>query len=316
MDSRQLILWCVEANINLKKMFENRNTSILTSEKSLSELVEVWIRVAETVLQSSLRFWALNCLNAPDSLCVFDQFNSESRSSSDPLGENEGVIFSLETMRLVGVMIMDAGEVICCSHEGNDLINKCIDILITIGCEDIVESGLRSVVRSPYCLKDTRGLWCARLVRYSVTLTKQSKINKNGNGNKNGNKNGKGKNIDDMSDDEDEVEKEVENAAGKNSCQCEEIYYFIENIFHTHPELLVGSHVRSFYEIVLSVEMSAATSNKSTNYAFVSTVANRAIENCPYVHSFWDICEKILRLQGKHKDANHIRWRREKESNP
>ena len=80
---------------------------------------------------------------------------------------------------------------------------------------------------------------------------------------------------------------------------------------------LVGSEIHSYYEVILSIEMNAATSTssamKGTNYTFVSTVAKKAIENCPYVHSFWDICEKILRLQGNHKEANHIRWRRDKD---
>ena len=308
MNSRQLIVWCADAAKNLKRMFQSRNTSILTSEKALSEVVSIWISVAEAALQSTLRFWALSSINTLGSLSAVDP-SMVSGSNSEG-----NMKFCLETVRLVGVMVMEAGEIICCCTKGNALIYKCIDILTTVGYEVIAMKGLKSIISSAYCLKGSRGQWCARLVKFAVTLfTEEEEKGK--------------KTMEVSSDDDDDDEEEEEEKKGRviakiNNYQCESIYQFIESVLHSHPELLVDANINSYYDIVLSIEMEAATSikykikNDCKKYEFVSIVAKKAIENCPYVHSFWDRYESILRLQGNHKDANHIRWRRERESNP
>ena len=307
MDSRQLIVWCAEAAKSLKRMFQSRNTSILTSEKLLSELVSIWISVAETSLQSTLRFWALNSINAETILS--SACTNSGVSSSSP---EDSVAFALETIKMVGIMIMEASEMICCTTEADDLISRCIDVLSTVGLESIAVKGLKLIISSPYCAKGYRGHWCARFVRFSVSvLTDEEKVFENINNN------------DDDDDDDDDKEVKsvlaVTTSAGCDRHQCEEIYEFIEGIFNSHPELLVGSEIHFYYDIVLSIELTAAKKNinrnTTKNYEFVSTVAKRAIENCPHVNSFWDKCENILRLQGCHKDANHIRWRRERECN-
>lgn len=279
MDTRQLTAWCVDASKNIKKMFRCRNVGIIVSEKTSDGIVAAFIKVAETAMKSALRFWALDCVKAPE------------------LGSS----FSLETLRLAGVMVMEASEVICCTADGCDLIRYCVDVLSTVGFEGEAERGLKGLITSPYCLAGTRGEWCARLVRFAVSLSiEDSAVQSKGD------------------DDDDEEAIEVSVAAGGRKHQCEGIYLFIEHVFHTHPELLVGAQVSIFYEAVIALEMDAAAASKGkgSTYSFVSTVAKRAIENCPYVHSFWDVCERILRLQGNHKEANHIRWRRDRESNP
>ena len=309
MDSRQLIVWCAEAAKNLKRMFQSRNTSILTSEKALSELVSIWITVAETSLQSTLRFWALNTINAETVLSSVSANSGVSGSSPE-----DSVSFALETIKLVGVMVMETSEMICCTSEGDALISRCIDVLSTVGLESIAMRGLKLVISSPYCAKGSRGYWCAKLVRFTLSLlTDEEKVMK------------KISNHDDDDDDDDDEEERKESvvavatSAGTSRHQCEDIYGFIEEIFHAHPELLVGSEIHFYYDIILSIELNAAKRNTSKNtskkYEFVSTVAKRAIENCPHEHSFWDKYENILRLQGCHKDANHIRWRRERECN-
>ena len=288
MDTRQLAAWCLEAARSIKKMFRCRNVGIIVSEKASDEIVAAFIGVAETAMKSALRFWALDCVIAP--------------GSGTGSGSAKGVSHSLETVRLAGAMVMEASEVICSTVEGCELIKWCVNVLVTVGCESEAERGLKGLIKSPYCIAGSRGEWCARLVRFAVALAVEEQGSASrGNG----------------SDDDDDEEDVPVVAVSKH--QCEDIYLFIENIFHTHPELLVGAQISCFYETVISLEMdavAASTTKEGKGYAFVSTVAKRAIENCPHVHSFWDVCEKILRLQGSHKEANHIRWRRDRESKP
>ena len=67
-------------------------------------------------------------------------------------------------------------------------------------------------------------------------------------------------------------------------------------------------------EVTVS-EVSTLVLNGSTS-AFVEknfaiTVAEKAVEDCPTDEYFWEIYEELVRENGDHKKANHIRWRRD-----
>lgn len=286
MDTRQLVAWCVSATADLKAMFQSKSTSIRTSEKALGEIVAAWIEVAEAAVKSALRSWALS------SIAAVSTVGEESHS------------FALETLRLSGAMVMGASGLICSTSDGNDCLHRTAEVLLSAGFDDVVSTGLKRVVSSPHCLRGTRGPWCAQLVKLSVTLDREVQ----------GKSQHSQMDITENSDDDDDDDVRQIEASGQAAVpsQCEVTYRFIEGVFNSQPELLVGAEIQSMYDVVLSIGMKAASRDK--NYTFVRAVADRAIEICPTVLSFWDTCEGILRTLGKHQEASHIRWRRDRES--
>jgi hypothetical protein len=279
MDIRQLIAWCVTATSDMADMFRSRSTSIRTSEKALGDIIAAWIEVAEAAVKGALRSWALSSISTE---------GKEDNSSA------------LETVRLAGEMVMGASALISSTIDGCDCLHRTAEVLLSAGFSGVVSKGLKNIVSSPHCLKGRRGLWCAQLVKLSVTL--DSEVDR--------------KAQEAAADSEDDNEDDIRqsNTSGSSAAQsrCEVIYRFIEGVFNSQPELLVGAEIQSMYDVVLSIGMKAASSDR--NYAFVRAVADRAIENCPTVLAFWDTCEGILRSQGKHQEASHIRWRRDRES--
>jgi hypothetical protein len=280
MDTRQLIAWCVTAAADMADMFKRKSTSIRTSEKALGEIIAAWIEVAEAAVKGALRSWAL--------------------SSIATEGKEEDHSTSLETVRLAGEMVMGASALISSTSDGCDCLHRTAEVLLSAGFSSVVSKGLKSIVSSPHCLKGMRGLWCTQLVKLSVTLDNDVE-----------------KKIQDIAadsedeDDEGDIRRSDASGLSAKQSRCEVIYHFIEGVFNSQPELLVGAEIQSMYDVVLSIGMKAATSDK--NYSFVRAVADRAIENCPSVIAFWDTCEGILRSQGKHQEASHIRWRRDRE---
>lgn len=281
MDTRQLVAWCVKATADMADMFKSKSTSIRTSEKALGEIIAAWIEVAEAAVKAALRSWALSSLSTE--------------------GSEEGHSSALETVRLAGEMVMGASALISSTSDGCDCLHRTAEVLLSAGFSSAVSRGLKSVVSSPHCLKGTRGLWCAQLVKLSVTLDNE---------------------VDGQTvkiaaadcEEDDDGDIILNTASGPRAVQsrCEVIYHFIEGVFNSQPELLVGAEIQSMYDVVLSIGMKAASSDG--NYTFVRAVSHRAIENCPTVLAFWDACEGILRSLGKHQEASHIRWRRDRES--
>jgi hypothetical protein len=236
------------------------------------------VEVANAALVSSVRSWAL-CCALPHT------------DSTDTLSMS----YATETLRQAGVMVAAASPLICSTSSGSDFLQRSFEVLASAGFESLVEQSLRSIVSSPHCSKGTRGTWCAQLVSQCDDDAKVSSQQL----------------IDDDSD-SDSVAPEVH---GRRKFMSEEVYRFLENIFHSKPELLVDAEVHHMYEVVLYLEMKAVSALpvKDRDYSYVRGVADRAIENCPGVPSFWETCEEISRAQGKHEEANHIRWRRGKE---
>jgi hypothetical protein len=282
MDTRQLIAWCVTATADMADMFKSKSTSIRTSEKALGEIIAAWIEVAEAAVKGALRSWALS------SILTEGKIDHSS---------------ALETLRLAGEMVMGASALISSTSDGCDCLHRTAEVLLSAGFSSVVSNGLKSIVSSPHCLKGTRGLWCAQLVKLSVTLDNEV------------DRKSQETAADSEDDDEDESIRQS-SASGPSVVQsrCEVTYRFIEGVFNSQPELLVGAEIQSMYDVVLSIGMKAASCDR--NYSFVRAVAERAIENCPTVLAFWDTCEGILRSQGKHQEASHIRWRRDRESQP
>ena len=292
MDAGKLIAWCGEANNSLKALFRSRNTAIQTSERQIAESLAAWVEVGNAALVSSLRTWALSCVSsAPSSLSL-----SQTDSSLETLSH------ATETLRRAGEMVAAASPLICSTSSGSDFLQRSFEVLASAGFESMVEKSLRCIVSSPHCARGTRGSWCAQLVKFVVSqcddddkVSNQQLLH------------------DDSDSDSDSRSPELHS---KKKFMSEEVYRFLENIFHNKPELLVDAEAHHMYETVLFLEMKAVNALlvKDRDYSFVRAVANRAIENCPSVTSFWATCEEICRAQGKHDEANHIRWRRGKES--
>ena len=197
-------------------------------------------------------------------------------------------------------MVAAASPLICSTSSGLDFLQRCFEVLASAGFESLVDRALRCIVNSPHCARGTRGTWCAQLVKFAVSQCDDD-VNVS--------------NLK-LSDDDSDDEAVAPEVHSRTKFMSEEVYHFLENIFHNKPELLVDAEVHHMYETVLFLEMKAITAlpAKDRDYSFVRAVADRAVENCPGVTSFWGTCEEISRAQGKHDEANHIRWRRDKES--
>ena len=248
----------------------------------ISESLAAWVEVGNAALLSSVRCWAL--------CCALPQTDST---------ESLSLSYATDTLRQAGEMVAAASPLICSTSSGSDFLQKSFEVLASAGYESLVEQSLRCIVSSPHCSRGERGTWCARLVKFAVSQCDDDvKVSTE-------------QLIDDDSD-SDSVAPEVHS---RRKFMSEGVYRFLENIFHSKPELLVDAEVHHMYEVVLYLEMKAVSALpvKDRDYSFVRGVAERAIENCPSVPSFWETCEEICRAQGKHEEANHIRWRRGKE---
>lgn len=300
-DARKLIAWCSEANDSLKALFRSRNTAIQTSERQIAESLAAWVEVGNAALVSSLRTWALCCVSSTPSSLSLPPPLSQTDSP-----ETLSLSHATETLRQAGEMVAAASPLICSTSSGSDFLQRSFEVLASAGFESMVEKSLRCIVSSPHCARGTRGTWCAQLVKFVVSQCDDDDDD-----------DGKVSNPQLLHDDSDsDSDNRYPEVRSNMKCVSEEIYHFLENIFHNKPELLVDAEVHHMYETVLFLEMKAVSALcvKDKDYSFVRAVANRAIENCPSVTSFWTTCEEICRAQGKHEEANHIRWRRDKES--
>ena len=286
MDINQLTAWCARETVSIQSMMAGRRTSVRTTEKELKEIFTAWGRAVRTVMEAAVRSWALECLSATDE----DVITHSSAS---------------ETLRVVGAMVMQASGVLCSTSEGNDLLHRCVEVMASAGYCDVVSKGLRDIVSSPYCHPGTRGLWCAQLVKFCVTIDTQCDLNAV-------QVNTKKRARD---DDEDEMVSIVTPTLSSVKSSSENVFNYLESMYHRQPELLVGSGIHIMYETVLAVEMKAlaAISINQRDYTFVRNVAARAVEVCPSEPSFWATLEQVLRAQGKHQEANHVKWRRDRE---
>ena len=59
---------------------------------------------------------------------------------------------------------------------------------------------------------------------------------------------------------------------------------------------------------------SGSGSGSGSNIANTIQIVETAVEFCPHMGRFWDIYERLVRSQGDHKKANHIRWRKEQQT--
>lgn len=194
---------------------------------------------------------------------------------------------------------MYGADIACSVTEGCDLIDRCTDMAMTLGCLDAIEKGLKSVILSPYCENNMRGLWCAKLIKFMIAIENIEKKNEILEDQK-------------LSDDYDSDEDLT--VIIKNKTICEIVYSYIEKVFHNHPELLIHANLKPYYELLLNLEMKIISLNKIKSYSFIQIICKKSIEHCPNELSFWDMYESIERLQGNHKGANHIRWRRDRET--
>ena len=247
-----------------------------------------WVEVANAAVVSSLRSWALCSVTRDPHSSLLHSDNPETMS------------YATETLRQAGEMVVAASPRICSTSSGSDFLQRGHEVLASAGFESLVEKSLRCIVNSPHCARGTRGTWCAQLVKFAVSqFDGDEKVS-----------------APQLLDDDSDSDITAPELHSRTKFVTEEVYHFLENIFHNKPELLVEAEVHHMYETVLFLEMKAvaALPAKDRDYSFVRAVANRAVENCPGVRSFWVTCEEICRVQGKHEEANHIRWRRDKES--
>lgn len=281
MDIEGLTAWCARETSSIQSMMADRRTSVRTTEKELKEILTAWGRAVRTVMEAALRSWALDCLSAPD-------------------GETASNDSQSDTLRVVGAMVLNAANVLSSTSEGNDLLHRCVEVMASAGYCDIVSKGLRDIVSSPYCDPGTRGLWCAQLVKFCVTVDVERDLNTKKRG---------------RDDDDEEGVSVVTPPTMSGKSSSEDVFNYLESMYHRQPELLVGSGIAIMYETVLAVEMKALTATSANNrdYSFVCTVAARAVEVCPSESSFWATLEQVLRAQGKHEEANHVKWRRDRE---
>ena len=80
------------------------------------------------------------------------------------------------------------------------------------------------------------------------------------------------------------------------------VYNWMENTFRANPFLTTDLDMSEIYEVVLQFCIGVRDRD-----AF-KRVVQRAVEQCPLNKAFWDHYERVLREEGNHMAANHVRW--------
>ena len=80
------------------------------------------------------------------------------------------------------------------------------------------------------------------------------------------------------------------------------VYDWMERTFQANPFLTTDLDLSEMYEVVLQHCISEG------NRDAFKRVVQRAVEICPLNKAFWNHYERVLREEGDHKGANHVRW--------
>lgn len=79
-------------------------------------------------------------------------------------------------------------------------------------------------------------------------------------------------------------------------------YIWIEKTLQANPFLVTDLDLSEIYRVVLNYCTS------ETDKGNFKKAVQRAVERCPSEKMFWEHYERILREEGDHKAANHVRW--------